>query len=283
MTQDGTVIAMVPAGVASDLAGNPNVASTSTDNEVTYDTTLPTDAERSTVSVSSSTVAADGASTATITVTLVDSQSGPLVGQTVSLTADGGSSTISVPSGPSDSQGQVTFTVTNTTPETVTYTATNTTENVAVTQTVTVTFVLLPLPGTTITVTDAGTTEADDGECTLPEAIVAANTNMASGAAPGECAAGTEDDTIVFADGVGAITLTMGWNNGSTGLPAITSALVIDGGDEGVTIQRDPAFTCDDTDADADFRILKIDSSGDVRLRTMTVANGCVVGENGGG
>ncbi|HVF76643.1 MAG TPA: Ig-like domain-containing protein [Acidimicrobiales bacterium] len=39
---DGDVIAMVPAGGASDVAGNTNVDSTSTDNSVAYDTTLPT-------------------------------------------------------------------------------------------------------------------------------------------------------------------------------------------------------------------------------------------------
>ena len=39
MTGDGTVIATVPAGGATDAAGNTNTASTSTDNTVTYDAT----------------------------------------------------------------------------------------------------------------------------------------------------------------------------------------------------------------------------------------------------
>jgi LPXTG-site transpeptidase (sortase) family protein len=42
MTGDGTVIAEIPAGGAQDAAGNGNLASTSADNEVTYDTTPPT-------------------------------------------------------------------------------------------------------------------------------------------------------------------------------------------------------------------------------------------------
>ena len=42
MTRTGTVSVTVPAGVASDLLGNANVASTSTDNTVTYDITGPT-------------------------------------------------------------------------------------------------------------------------------------------------------------------------------------------------------------------------------------------------
>lgn len=42
MTSTGTVIASIPAGVAHDVAGNANLASTSDDNVVTYDITPPT-------------------------------------------------------------------------------------------------------------------------------------------------------------------------------------------------------------------------------------------------
>ncbi len=42
MTSSGTVIATIAAGVAQDTAGNWNTASTSTDNSVTYDSTVPT-------------------------------------------------------------------------------------------------------------------------------------------------------------------------------------------------------------------------------------------------
>ncbi len=42
MTTSGTVIATIAAGRANDLAGNPNAASTSTDNTVTWDVTAPT-------------------------------------------------------------------------------------------------------------------------------------------------------------------------------------------------------------------------------------------------
>ncbi len=38
MTGNGTVVASIPAGAAHDAAGNPNTASTSTDNTVTFDT-----------------------------------------------------------------------------------------------------------------------------------------------------------------------------------------------------------------------------------------------------
>lgn len=42
MTSSGTVVVSVPAGQVGDLAGNLNAASTSTDNQVTYDGTVPT-------------------------------------------------------------------------------------------------------------------------------------------------------------------------------------------------------------------------------------------------
>src|SRR4029434_5545405 len=42
MAGDGTVIAILAAGVAHDAAGNANTGSTGTDNTVTYDTTAPT-------------------------------------------------------------------------------------------------------------------------------------------------------------------------------------------------------------------------------------------------
>lgn len=66
-------------------------------------------------------------------------------------------------------------------------------------------FVLLAAPlcglATTITVNSADDTVANDGHCTMREAINAANNNVASGNMPGECAAGQPGpviDTIAF-------------------------------------------------------------------------------------
>ena len=58
-----------------------------------------------------------------------------------------------------------------------------------------------PAGAATITVNStADGAGANDGVCTLREAILAANTNTASGAAAGECVAGTAGlDTIAFA------------------------------------------------------------------------------------
>jgi hypothetical protein len=114
--------------------------------QVTFDA-LPTDAGNSSVATDASNVLANGTSSATITVTLLNAVDAPVVGHNVSLTQGGGSSTISAPSGPSDASGQVTFTVTNTTEETVTYTATDVTEGVVILNTAVVTFDPVPTGG----------------------------------------------------------------------------------------------------------------------------------------
>lgn len=58
---------------------------------------------------------------------------------------------------------------------------------------------------TTIVVTATADLEADDGLCTLREAAIAVNTDLASGAMPGECAAGSADDTVIFALAAGSV------------------------------------------------------------------------------
>ena len=80
----------------------------------------------------------------------------------------------------------------------------------------------------TITVNDAGDTTADDGVCTLREAITAANTNAASGATPGECAAGEDGPAVRDAIQFG---LTAGFHVISPGsaLPVATDTVEIDG------------------------------------------------------
>ena len=55
----------------------------------------------------------------------------------------------------------------------------------------------------------------DDGQCSLREAITAANADAASGAAPGECAADSGDDTI--ASSVAKAVRALGVGGGSSG------------------------------------------------------------------
>ena len=83
----------------------------------------------------------------------------------------------------------------------------------------------------TITVNDAGDVVANNGKCTLREAIIAANTNIASGAAAGECAAGTPGtDQIVFALGTGTPSIAP-----TSPLPTITESINIVGNSGGAT------------------------------------------------
>lgn len=81
---------------------------------------------------------------------------------------------------------------------------------------------------TTITVNSTADNEANDGLCTLREAITAANANSPSGAMAGECAAGQAAptaDTIAFAiAGAGVHTISP-----TAAMPQITQIVTIDG------------------------------------------------------
>ena len=93
-----------------------------------------------------------------------------------------------------------------------------------------------PLPEEDILVNGVGSAvDGSDGRCTLVEAILAANTDTASGPADGECAAGTGADTIRLQAGETYL-FDEHWS-ASMALPAVTSAVTIEG--NGATIQRD--------------------------------------------
>ncbi|SEE85996.1 Ig-like domain-containing protein [Ruania alba] len=131
--------------------------------------------ERSTVTASPSSVRADGAATSTITVALLDADSSPVAGQEVTLTASGGSSAVSAPSGASDADGQVTFTVTDTVAEQVTYTATA--GGVEIAQTAQVTFTAGPVSASASTVTASPTSAVADGEDASTITVTALDAN----------------------------------------------------------------------------------------------------------
>lgn len=121
-----------------------------------------------------------------------------------------------------------------------------------------------------IVVNSAGDTVADDGECTLREAIVAANTDTASGATVGECAAGSRADTITFA---GNYTITLAGSQ----LPSISSEITINGNGEANTILQ--ASTCDPISlpggcTPVDHRVLQVDASGSLTLENASIRHG---------
>jgi CSLREA domain-containing protein len=130
----------------------------------------------------------------------------------------------------------------------------------------------------TITVTSYSDTTANDGQCTLREAITAANTNTASGAAAGECVAGSTGlDTIVFDVlefcPIGGCTISLVLD-----LPDISSAMSIVGpGADSLIVQ--PA-------AGARIRIFNV-STGSATIPTsisgFTIRNGDTRDVDGGG
>jgi len=133
--------------------------------------------------------------------------------------------------------------------------------------------------------TAQATTITVDGNCTLPNAIIAANTNTISGGCPaGE---GNETDTIVLNEDV---TLTFIddtvdiANYGPNGLPVVTSDIIIEG--NGHIIQRGTSPLCPGYDLLSDFRIFVVTSDADLTLQDTTVRYGCSAfggGINNGG
>jgi 5-hydroxyisourate hydrolase-like protein (transthyretin family) len=97
---------------------------------------------QSTVTASPQTVAADGQTQSTVTVTLRDKNGQPVVGKSVSLQAEAGSSDIVAVNSASNAQGEAVFKVKSGAAGQVTYWAKDTTDNVVIAQRATVTFQL---------------------------------------------------------------------------------------------------------------------------------------------
>ncbi|HYX29181.1 MAG TPA: CSLREA domain-containing protein [Pyrinomonadaceae bacterium] len=111
-----------------------------------------------------------------------------------------------------------------------------------------------------------------DGLCTLREAITAANTNTASGAVAGECAAGSSSvaDTIDLTGVTGTINL-------PAVLPDLNSDMTINGpGANQLTIMRSTAA------GTPNFRVFFIQSAVNVSLVGLTISGGSPIGNGGG-
>ena len=132
-----------------------------------------------------------------------------------------------------------------------------------------------PAHAATLTVNslDDGSTSANDGKCTLREAITSANTDTASGTAAGECAAGSGADVIDV-----GVTGTL---NLVAALPALSTNIEIDGpGADQLTVTR--PYTA------ALFGIFNV--TGDTTVVTIsgiTITNGAMqlgggIANNGG-
>jgi CSLREA domain-containing protein len=84
--------------------------------------------------------------------------------------------------------------------------------------------------GTTIIVNSTADVIADNGSCTLREAITAANSDTASGSSAGECAAGSGADIITLPAGTYTLTIAgKGEDNNATGDLDIRSDITLNG------------------------------------------------------
>ena len=129
-----------------------------------------------------------------------------------------------------------------------------------------------PVQAATLTVNSlADGTPANDGQCTLREAILNANANDQSGST--DCAAGSGDDEIHF-----ALPGTAPWTVNLTGaLPDLSTNIEIDGpGPDQLTVRRDSG---------GDYRIFTVLSAitdVDVSISGMTITGGNTRGDGGG-
>lgn len=110
-----------------------------------------------------------------------------------------------------------------------------------------------------------------DGTCTLVDAITTANSDTNTGGCVQTGTVSAADSIVLTVD----TTLTASNNStyGPTGLPVISSMITITG--NGHTIERDPG------DPDV-FRLIAINSAGNLTLQDTTLSGG-VTGANGGG
>ena len=143
----------------------------------------------------------------------------------------------------------------------------------------------LPSPAQTtiIVTTPRDAIDNKDGECSLREAVIAANTDSAVN----ECLAGPGADTIVLSAGR---TYTLSIDDDGSGHQTdsgadnddldITSTITIQG--NGATIQRDTSIACDldGSAAKGEFRIFHVSSGGKLNLQGVEIKSGCADGAN---
>lgn len=118
----------------------------------------------------------------------------------------------------------------------------------------------------TINVTAGAVADADDGQCSITEAILNANGDDQSGSV--DCTAGSGDDSIVLpASTVFTLTAAIATaNGGDRGLPAMRSNITLEG--NGSTITRSSV------NATPEFGILSVENGATVTLRNTTLSNG---------
>jgi CSLREA domain-containing protein len=123
---------------------------------------------------------------------------------------------------------------------------------------------ITPLAGSITVNSTSDAASGTDGLCTLREAITSANTDTASGAVAGECAAGSGDDNIDFSV-TGTITLT-------TALSVISSNITING----------PGASLLTISGNNNSRVFDVQSGTTAAITNLTIANGRATDGGGG-
>jgi CSLREA domain-containing protein len=117
---------------------------------------------------------------------------------------------------------------------------------------------------------------ADDGHCTLREAVIAVNTQKKSGNASGECQAGSGNDTINLPSGTISITISGPLEDASlTGDYDITRSVTILGA--GTTCASPPNALCTIVNGNSLDRVFDITTTAQVTLSQMEITGGRAV------
>jgi hypothetical protein len=155
----------------------------------------PPVAEFCSVVATPTTVPADGATSATISVLLYNGAGDAVPGKTVTLTPSGGNSTVTAVNATTTDTGNALFTVTDTTAESVTYTAEDTTDSVNL-PLLPVTVQFTAAAGTTTTTSTTTTTTASTGSSTTTTSTTApsSTTTTTSGSGVTTAAGDTSSD-----------------------------------------------------------------------------------------
>jgi CSLREA domain-containing protein len=136
------------------------------------------------------------------------------------------------------------------------------------------------LAAATIIVTSAQDVIANNGLCSLREAVIAANTNAPSGAAPGECVSGSSGvpDTINLP--AGTLTLTLGGSESTFATNAAVGDLDIT---QSVTIQGQGIATTTVTASGLGARVFHIlSTTATVTFADLRITGGVSTGDGGG-
>jgi hypothetical protein len=120
-----------------------------------------------------------------------------------------------------------------------------------------------------------------DNNCSIIQAIEAANTNNPVGQCIAGDDAGGSDSILMTAD----IVLTQFAENdasfGRTGTPRVISNIIIEG--NGYSLERDASLACilNSTDEAGEFRLLRVASPGNLIVRNLILKNGCADSSGG--